>query len=510
MKRRFLYYSLVAAMTASAVTFSSCDKDDDENTNTNTTTTTTNDSKEEGKFSVNINLNGEPIIAQQGEVGKNFSLNLEELAAQEALKGYEILSISKDGNEVSGNEIEITADSKIEINAVKYATLEYELPNQEGKILYSKQESNFSNVARMKKDLRVIPTDRLVKRPKELVDESWIYTTSDNKLKVLHRLSDEHNYIENAGEYSISYDKTTGKVYTVYDNRFIEPEEDDDERGYFFKIGDKYYIAFNRFKKSDETVKGYKTTWTIDAPTVADVAKLIKKDGVKLVEPEEVKSEQNPDITITDEKFGESDYDYEDGIITVKINADNEVKFVYDGTYLYAIVDEYSFSDYTKLDNGKLLSIAQASLPEDFKSEMFSFAGDKKNNVYVYKMGNMPSYIGFYDWNGDGKVYTNPNFFNPSEPSDFNPDMMFEELLNTIVVKFDKYPFGEFSTIMQPPLFIFPDGKIARMGGMEMYNIAENSIFTDGDYIVIDQRMFSQRMYPSNKQPIFIDPYDGE
>ena len=131
MKRRFLYYSLVAAMTASAVTFSSCNKDDDENTNTTTTTTTTTpeENKEVEKFAVNVNLNGESILSQQVEVGKKISINLDELTknplTQEALKGYEILSITKDGKEVSG-EVEISAESKFEINAIKYATLEYQ------------------------------------------------------------------------------------------------------------------------------------------------------------------------------------------------------------------------------------------------------------------------------------------------------------------------------------------------------------------------------------------------
>ena len=109
MKRRFLYYSLVAAMTASAVTFSSCDKDDDNSPNETTTTTPTTPEespKEVEKFAVNVNLNGESILSQQVEVGQKITLNLDELTknplTQEALKGYEILSITKDGKEVSG------------------------------------------------------------------------------------------------------------------------------------------------------------------------------------------------------------------------------------------------------------------------------------------------------------------------------------------------------------------------------------------------------------------------
>ncbi len=127
MKRRFLYYSLVAAIAASAVTFPSCNKNDDDpvKKDETTTTTPTDDTKKEvEKFAVNVNLNGESILSQQVEVGKKISINLDELTknplTQEALKGYEILSITKDGKEVSG-EVEISAESKFEINAVKYA-----------------------------------------------------------------------------------------------------------------------------------------------------------------------------------------------------------------------------------------------------------------------------------------------------------------------------------------------------------------------------------------------------
>ena len=180
MKRRFLYYSLVAAMTASAVTFSSCNKDDDENTNTTTTTTTTTpeENKEVEKFAVNVNLNGESILSQQVEVGKKISINLDELTknplTQEALKGYEILSITKDGKEVSG-EVEISAESKFEINAIKYATLEYQLPAN-GKILHS--QPTLASVG-LKKTAPEMRTSYDV----------WIYTTGDNELMGILRTS---------------------------------------------------------------------------------------------------------------------------------------------------------------------------------------------------------------------------------------------------------------------------------------------------------------------------------
>lgn len=469
MKRRFLYYSLVAAMTASAVTFSSCDKDDDNSPNETTTTTTTPEEspKEVEKFAVNVNLNGESILSQQVEVGKTISINLDELTknplTQEALKGYEILSITKDGKEVSG-EVEISAESKFEINAIKYATLEYQLP-KEGEILHSSKVRQLEfeeGRKRIKKDAPIInfeplPGQLIAIPTTSKISDTWIQSTSDNKLYMLTRSTEEsenkidYNY---AYEEFFSYEQTTGKIYRSESglrSKYAAPIENEKEYlGYFFKIGDKYYEAdINRYTKS-ETVKGFKTTWT----------------------SENSDDEDPVNITITDEKFDEYSYDYKNGIITVKVSADNEQKFIYDGTYLYMIWNEADkITDFITFNEGKLWSIEKAQVPEYIANSFEQIDGT--DGTYVYRHKGASAYIqyGFYDWNKDNKIDISAT------------EGGYDEMMNTIVEKFENYPFGQYF-YFDSELYIFPDGKIQ----INNYygDIKDNSVFTDGNYVVIN------------------------
>jgi len=473
MKRRFLYYSLVAAMTASAVTFSSCDKDDDNSPNETTTTTTTTTTSEESpkeveKFAVNVNLNGESILSQQVEVGKKISINLDELTknplTQEALKGYEILSITKDGKEVSG-EVEISAESKFEINAIKYATLEYQLP-KEGEILHSSKVRQYGEGIR--KDAPIIkplPGQLITIPTTSDISDTWIQSTSDNKLYMLTRNTEEsenkinYNY---ANENFVSYEQTTGKIYASEPMRvsirskYAAPIENEKEYlGYFFKIGDKYYEAdINRYTKS-ETVKGFKTTWT-----------------------SENSDDEGPvNITITDEKFDEYSYDYKNGIITVKVSADNEQKFIYDGTYLYEINNEADkITDFITFNEGKLWSIEKAQVPEYIANSFEQI--DEADGTYVYRpKEGAPAYIqyGFYDWDKNNKI---------DIPA---TDGGYDEMMNTIVGKFENYPFGQYFNF-RSQFYIFPDGKIK----LDSYygDIKDNSVFTDGNYVVINSNAY--------------------
>ena len=457
MKRRFLYYSLVAVMAASAVTFSSCDKDDDKDTNNTTTTTTTTDNtekeekKEVEKFSVTVNLNGESILSQQVEVGQKFTLNLDELTknplTQEALKGYEILSITQDGKEVSGN-IEISAEAKYEINAVKYANLEFKLHNQEGKILHSSyRETNEP----LKKDAPQATYQ----------SDSWICPISDNSFYEVYR-----NYWDESTCYgdgtTYYYEQETGKVYIyVIGKNVAKGNEYKQYESYFFKNGDKYYDAAPyRYVKKEGTTKGYQTEWT---PEEEKNEKLGKQLVARPI---------NSNITISGEKFISDEnnytYEYENGIITIE----DGTKYIYDGTYLYQIYNEYSIEDYKPLPTGKLLNIEEINLDNSINKNVFRKVDD---DVNVY-MDNEDEYnddlYGFYDWDKSNSIE-------------------YEEFNWTTIINFDEYPFGEFS--LQHTLYrIFPDNKIYifLIGGL--YDIKENTIFTDGNYIAIDVSKYDE------------------
>ncbi len=480
MKRRFLYYSLVAAMTASAVTFSSCNKDDDENTNTTTTTTTTTPEespKEVEKFAVNVNLNGESILSQQVEVGQKFTLNLDELTktplTQEALKGYEILSITKDGKEVSG-EVEISAESKFEINAIKYATLEYQLPAN-GKILHSQP---------------TLPSEGLKKAApdRETSEDSWIYTTGDNELMGILRIM-VGDIAVHSEFINFEYDTKTGELKNISDLAIgkakikktdikepidLEPIDLEPvakvptEKNYLFKIGDKYYKT-TRFTKTNNEAKGYQTEWS------REIGGIIARSKDQLVEPSPIEpspeeSTTTEKITITSEKISytppfssevEATYEYKDGIITSK----NGMQGFYDGTYLYKVTAVFDTEDYKPFNTGKLADLSGTNF---YFLEYYEKIND---NVNIYQDTRDDSYYnvkGAYDWNTDEQV-----------------DGL--EWYNTIVEKYYTLPFGP----IDYGLYIFPDHKITYYG--ELANLTEDDIFTYEGYIVINGTKLSER-----------------
>lgn len=508
MKRRFLYYSLVAAIAASAVTFPSCNKNDDDpvKKDETTTTTPTDDTKKEvEKFAVNVNLNGESILSQQVEVGKKISINLDELTknplTQEALKGYEILSITKDGKEVSG-EVEISAESKFEINAIKYAVLEYQLPNEDGKILHASKVVQVENEGVKKIAILLDQPTPPVKDapPADYNDDArpvepqtstipvhydyWAYTSSNNELYMLERSTvktEDYTHLFYNPEGNVyDYEQATGKLYTYGPTRKSAPEEKKVYDSYFFKTGDKYYQTRYtvRFEKSDAAVKGYKTAWIFEKSD--DSNDRLKKN----------EAEDTPIYTITDEKFNgfgkEYSYDYKNGIITVKVSADNEYKFIYDGTYLYEIDAEFSLIDYSrtdaKINTGKLADITDIELVGDINADDYETIGGK-NDPYVYKIkGNNqdePTLYGAYDWNENSKIDAN-EYYN-------------DEFFNTVVAEFDKYPFGRlYSTYHESYFYIFPDGKICVQGVYrDIVTAPKISIFTDGKYVVIDGNIYN-------------------
>jgi len=467
MKRRFLYYSLVAAMTASAVTFSSCDKDDDKDTNNTTTTTTTDntekeENKEVEKFAVNVNLNGESILSQQVEVGKKISINLDELTknplTQEALKGYEILSITKDGKEVSG-EVEISAESKFEINAIKYATLEYQLPAN-GKILHSQPTLASVGLKKITPEKRTSSYD------------SWIYTTGDNELMEILRTI-EGDILEDYESINYEYDTKTGglkiphKVPRGKEEKINEPAEKGSVENYLFKIGDKYYMT-TRFTKTNNEAKGYQTEWS------RETDRFIARSKDQLVEPLphiELSSEESTTtekITITSEKFSytnpylsevEATYEYKDGIITSK----NGMQGFYDGTYLYKVTAVFDIEDYKPFKTGDLADLSGKNFITNYEKI------DDNVNIYQYRGGTSDYVYGAYDWDKDEQV-----------------DEV--EWYNTIVGKYKTLPFGR---INNTPIFIFPDHKI--IYDDELANLTENDIFTYEGYIVINGTKLSGR-----------------
>ena len=460
MKRRFLYYSLVAAMTASAVTFSSCNKDDDNSPNETTTTTTTPEEspKEVEKFAVNVNLNGESILSQQVEVGQKITLNLDELTknplTQEALKGYEILSITKDGKEVSG-EIEISAESKFEINAIKYATLEYQLPAN-GKILHTQQTLASTSIG-LKKDASEMRTSY----------DSWIYTTGDNELEEIIRIIDG-DIVEDYESRNYEYDTKTGELKIPHkevigkEEKINEAEEKGSVENYLFKIGDKYYMT-TRFTKTNNEAKGYQTEWS------REIDRIIARRKDQLVEPSSEESTTTEKITITSENISyttpfyseeETTYEYKDGIITLK----NGMQGIYDGTYLYKVTDVFDIEDYKPFKTGELADLSGTNFITNWEKI--------DDNVNIYHYRNDDSYYnvrGAYDWNKDEQV-----------------DEV--EWYNTMVGKYKTLPFGRIDNM---PGFIFPDHKITDFG--ELVDLTEDDIFTYEGYIVINGTKLSGR-----------------
>ncbi|MBQ3688990.1 MAG: hypothetical protein II937_03895 [Bacteroidales bacterium] len=314
--KKFLYYSLIAAMTASSVALSSCD--DEEEVDSIINNNSDNTQKDGTKFSVTVTLDNKTIFTKEGETGKSITLDLDKLAEEpllkEALKGYEILSFTKDGKEISGEQT-ITADAKYEINAIKIAFLEYTLP-EDGKLLYEKEVEE-SDDLKMKKGIRKIdiqeqPVDIQVE---PTTYETWYYTTSNNQIEYIIRQSEIGIYDSPImGGYT--FDATTGKLYDEALRDGDGDESDNNFEAYLFKVADKYYTTPIRYKKSKDGVKGYQTEWTIE-----NADRIIGKNAV--VEDED----EDEDLTAEDLalKFTADkvtyaglniDYKYQDGIIT--------------------------------------------------------------------------------------------------------------------------------------------------------------------------------------------------
>jgi hypothetical protein len=437
--KRYLYYSLIAMITASSVSLSSCDDEEDpvvidNNSGTNTT-------PEVNKFTVTITLNGTKVFSQEAEEGKSITLNLDKLAenplVQDALKGYEILSITQDGKEVNG-EITVNTTANYEINAIKYAVLEYALPAN-GKILHS---SFYNEKSTSKRGGDPEHTD------------IWAYATKDNKLKCLFR----YEYAEK--QYQISqkirqYDATTG---IIYDESYFNKTYYAENKTYYnygFMVGDKYYITeYERFEKTNASAKGYQTEWN---------QKIINPDYSKDA-IEENNSEENAEtveinsITIAADKVAddaseETSYEYKDGFITLE----NGKKYIYDGTYLYEVTSEFDIEDYTPFPTIELA---------DVSNEKFADGYSKKDNTNVFIDEDdffAGQYYGAFDWDND-----------QIDQSDW---------FNTAIGEYDTYPLGEIDT-KWGTFSVFPDNKVYVYS--LTYDLGTDKIFTYGNYIVFN------------------------
>ena len=392
------------------------------------------------------------------------SLNLDELQKnpllQEKLKGYEILSITKDGKEVSG-EVEISAESKFEINAIKYATLEYQLPAND-KILHSQPTLTSVGLKKITPEKRTSSYD------------SWIYTTGDNELMEILRTTYEGDFVEYSSSCrNYEYDTKTGglkiphKVPRGKEEKINEAVEKGSVENYLFKIGDKYYVT-TRFTKTNNEAKGYQTEWGREM----DLHVARSKD--QLVEPlppietpkESTKTEK---ITITSENISytnpfyseeEATYEYKDGIITSK----NGMQGFYDGTYLYKVTAVFDIEDYKPFKTGDLADLSGKNF--------ITYYEKIDDNVNIYHHTRDDSYYnvkGAYDWNKDEQV----------DEAEWD---------NTMVGKYKTLPFGPINNM---PVFIFPDHKIIYLD--KLADLTENDIFTYEGYIVINREKLSGR-----------------
>lgn len=184
--KKFYYYSLLLALAAQSVTYTSCKNDDneDEITPSNNTEQSSEQNKEQSseqnknveKFTVTINLNENPLpLVYTEEKGKTININIDELLKNESikdyLKAYEIFSITENGKEIKDN-ITFNGDAKIEITALKHADIKIQFPNEEGKILYRKEELKSGDLES---------------------EEYWMYTTKENELYTLIRQNKKEN-----------------------------------------------------------------------------------------------------------------------------------------------------------------------------------------------------------------------------------------------------------------------------------------------------------------------------
>lgn len=439
--KKIYYYSLLLALAAQSVTYTSCHKNDDEDeiTPANNTEQTTDQNKNVEKFTVTINLNGNPLpLIFSEEKGKTIDINIDDdLLKNENLKDYlkvyEIISITKNGEEVK-DKITFDSDAKIEITAIKYADVKKQLPNEEGKILYY--------IGKYKGFNEEVETV-----------ERWAYTTKEKELlSILIRENYKDKVHADAYNEVWAYDSEKEILYLPSPGR-KKADILEKPKNYFLKNGDKYYqTSFFRFVKKDNTVKGYQTEWIKEEIDDNN----IKKNDIE--EPATIES-----YTITADKFGDLKYEYKDGIITLE----DGNKYIYDGTYLYYVIYEYSLIDYTnpfKSDN--LLEYRDGIIETEAHqigkiTDVFT-AENRIDNTNIYSDDNDVLW-GIYDWDNDNTI-------------------TFDEFWNTYIDKFDTYPFGSFFD----GCTIYPDGKIVSYNN-DLYDYKNNYIFIYNDeYIVFD------------------------
>ena len=99
--KKIYYYSLLLALAAQSVTYTSCKNDDNEDEITpsnnteqsseqnNNTEQTNEQNKNVEKFTVTINLNENPLpLVYTEEKGKTININIDELLKNESIKDY--------------------------------------------------------------------------------------------------------------------------------------------------------------------------------------------------------------------------------------------------------------------------------------------------------------------------------------------------------------------------------------------------------------------------------------
>ncbi len=459
--KKIYYYSLLLALAAQCVTYTSCKNDDNEDEITpsnNTEQSSEQNNKEQSseqnknveKFTVTINLNENPLpLVYTEEKGKTININIDELLKNESikdyLKAYEIFSITENGKEIKDN-ITLNGDAKIEITALKHADVKKQLPNEEGKILHYIEKYKGVN-----EEIETVERWAYTKKGKELL---YILTRKNYKDKVRTDATNEN----------CAYDSEKGILYHLYNDNgrektaLLEEPKDYESKDYFLKNGDKYYqTSFLRFVKKDNTVKGYQTEWIEEE---IDDNKIQKND---IEEPATIES-----YTITADKFGDLKYEYKDGIITLE----DGNKYIYDGTYLYYVIYEYSLIDYTnpfKSDNLLKYQDGIIKTTEAYQigtiTDVFT-EGNRIDNTNIYSDYRLR---GIYDW-------------------DNNSTITYDECNYTYIDKFDTYPFGSFFYVCT----IYPDGKIGFFN--RLYDYKNNSIFIYNDeYIVIDHSKYSSQ-----------------
>ena len=294
------------------------------------------------KFTVTIDLNGEKIELGTSTVGQNITVDFDEVVKRSEFDGYEVLSITKDGVEVSGKQ-EVSANSEYKAEVIKCCAFTAEIPAK-NKVLYGVKDLD---------DYQ--PT------------HFWLYSYK-TYLKYVYKIG---TYTTNTW-----YDLSEKNKGLLEDRNGSETELN---LNYLLKNDGKYYVFSKRYTKSDKTVKGYKTEWV-------KTSKIAAEDDNQLVINESAKYESGI-ITIDQKSYAyDGTYLYEICSILEEIDGPtyatgkSPVSFEEAGLTLNDVVNnEYQQYTATK-DNDKV-------------------------NVYKLTYGGYRySYFALYDWDGDGKI----------------------------------------------------------------------------------------------------------